>query len=134
MTLLGENPNCARTFVSFRPMGESLDVAEVTAQIGLAPDGIGERSSRRVWSISSEGRIQTTSVEQHLRLLLDMLGPHQAAVLALIEDRSLDADFFCFWESATGNGGPEVSPETLARIATLRATLGFDFYPPVTEG
>jgi hypothetical protein len=38
------------------------------------------------------------------------------------------ADILCYWVSATGNGGPEFSPEVLARLARLQLRLGFDIY------
>jgi hypothetical protein len=49
---------------------------------------------------------------------------------AVIQEQGLRADFYCYWVSATGQGGPEVSPETLARIAALGASLGFEFHGP----
>lgn len=128
-TYLDENPNCARTFASFRLIGQPpFDPAEVTSRIGIDPDTTTRLRSRGGWLITSEHRLDTTSIERHLRVLLDLLEPHKAAILALIEDADLRADFFCLWRSATGHGGPEISPATLARIAALRASLGFDFY------
>jgi hypothetical protein len=49
-------------------------------------------------------------------------------LLAAAETYGAAADFFCFWLSATGHGGPEVSPGTLARIVRFNASLGFDCY------
>jgi len=40
----------------------------------------------------------------------------------------LEFSFSCYWGSAYGHGGPEISPNTLRRIADLDATLWFDFY------
>jgi hypothetical protein len=47
--------------------------------------------------------------------------------------QNLKADFFCYWLSATGHGGPELSAGTLGRIAALGASLGFDFYGPFDD-
>jgi hypothetical protein len=141
MTVAGENPNCAATYASFRLAGDGLVTAEVTRQVGLEPDFAAEKGEVRgrvpaggvrqptgVWSISSERRLHTTNIERHLICLLDILETQRPAVLAVAEQQGLEADFFCYWVSATGHGGPELSAETLTRIAVLNASLGFDFY------
>jgi hypothetical protein len=143
---LDENPNCARTHASFRLAGSELIVADVTRRLGLKPQFTAEkgelRSARRgepirqptgIWSISSENALETTSIERHLRFLLSELEPVSEALAEVVESQGLDADFFCYWLSATGHGGPEVTPETLRQIADLRAVLGFDFYGPFPE-
>lgn len=143
MSALEENPNCARTRASFRLVGDALDPDEVSAELGLAPTwtaakdqeipvGRQGRTSRRqstgVWLLASEDHVDSTAVERHLVHLLDAVEPASAAVDALRRRQELRADFFCYWPSATGHGGPEVSPGTLRRIAALDAALGFDFY------
>lgn len=134
--VLAENSNCQETYASFRLGGHALNTGEVTTRIGLAPDFAIERGERRqgddvrggVWLLGTRGRLESTNVERHLILLLDMLEPRRDEVLAVAAEQGLSLDFFCFWVSATGHGGPEVSPETLARIAALHSSLGFDFY------
>jgi hypothetical protein len=49
---------------------------------------------------------------------------------ALIEEQRLLADFHCYWVSATGQGGPMVTPETLSRMGAIGAMLDFEFHGP----
>jgi Domain of unknown function (DUF4279) len=96
------------------------------------PVGRKGKTTRRqrtgVWLLGTEDRVESTSLERHLIHLLDAVEHATPALARLRAQRGLTVDFFCFWESATGHGGPEVSPDTLARIAALDAALGIDFY------
>ncbi len=38
------------------------------------------------------------------------------------------ATICCFWVSATGNGGPQFSPDVLGRLAKYQLPLGLDIY------
>jgi hypothetical protein len=80
-----------------------------------------------VWLVSSENAVPSTSLERHLLHLLDRVEPVAAAIDALRRSQEIRADFLCYWISATGDGGPEVSPSTLGRIGALDASLGIDF-------
>jgi hypothetical protein len=135
MTALDENPNCARTHATFRLTGDSLDPDEISAALGI-PAGRGgtiRRQRTRVWLLASEHTVESTSLERHLIHLLDAIEPAAATVDTLRREYDLRADFFCYWLSATGHGGPELSPDTLRRIAELDAVLGIDFYGPTAD-
>jgi Domain of unknown function (DUF4279) len=137
---LDENPNCEKTFASFRIGGDALVPDEITRTLNLEPDfacakgepfGAGRgRRPTGVWSITSEERVESTSIERHLVYLLDRIEPMAQAIADVVEPKSLATDFFCYWRSATGHGGPEVSAATLGRISRLNALLGFDMYGP----
>jgi Domain of unknown function (DUF4279) len=147
MNWLDENPNCARTYAAFRLVGDSLDPQTGSRALDLEPNlarakrrkiaagriGRARRQRTGVWSLSTENIVNSTSLERHLLHLLEAVEPAYAALHRLRRDESLRADFDCYWLSATGNGGPELSPETLGRIAALGASLGLDFYGPFDD-
>jgi Domain of unknown function (DUF4279) len=135
MTALDENPNCARTHATFRLTGDSLDPDEISAALGIPAgrEGTIRRQRTRVWLLASEHTVESTSLERHLIHLLDAIEPAAATVGTLRREYDLRADFFCYWLSATGHGGPELSPDTLRRIAELDAVLGIDFYGPAAD-
>jgi hypothetical protein len=141
MAPLDESPNCELTYASFRLAGDGLVAAEVTTRLGIVPRFAADRWSSiagvpagrqrtGVWILSSDDQIASTSVERHLVYLLAALEPRADTLRALRAEQDLDAGIWCYWRSATGHGGPEVSPSTLARIAALDTWLGFDFYGP----
>lgn len=137
---LRENPNCGRTYATFRVGGPRLKPAEFTTVIGVEPTsaflkgqdiGTSDRpvpSSTGIWLLSTEELLTSTSIETHLWLLLDKLRPASARIKELAAEQSLEMDFFCYWRSKFGHGGPELSPDVLSRIASLGASLGFDIY------
>ncbi len=67
-------------------------------------DGREIRQPTGVWSVTSEGRVASTTVEQHLIYLLDRLVSVIESLLALAREQDVAADFFCYWVSATDNG------------------------------
>jgi hypothetical protein len=95
--------------------------------------GRARRQETGVWFLSTETIVESTSLERHLVHLLDAVEPASAALQRIRADENLWADFDCYWLSATGHGGPEVSPETLGRIAALGASLGLDFHGPFDD-
>jgi hypothetical protein len=88
------------------------------------------RQPTGVWYLTTDGRLASTSIERHLLYLLDRIEPVGDDLAELVGRASLAADFYCYWVSATGQGGPAVSAETLGRIAALSAELGFEFHGP----
>ena len=137
-----DNPNCARTYAAFRLVGEDLDPEAVSRALGLEPDvarakgeeitagrvGPARQQRTGIWSLSTENHLTSTSLDSHLGHLLGRIEPSRSQLEALRRDDDIRADFLCYWRSATGHGGPEVSAETLGRIAALGASLGIDFY------
>lgn len=139
---LDENPNCAATYAAFRLIGDRLDPEAANRVLGLEPSlaiakgeeipagkvGPARHQRTGVWLLSSKEAVRSTSLERHLVYLLDLVEPSAPEVDALRMSHAIQVDFFCYWRSATGHGGPEVSPVTLGRIAGLGALLGIDFY------
>ena len=131
-----------RCYASFRLGGEALRSAVLTEQLGLDPDYAHEMGEARpghdrpwrngVWGISSEKRLASADLDEHLRLLLDLFEPSSEPLHRLIRDQSLAADFFCF-VSGDGQGGPTLTPATMARIASLGAELALDIYFESTD-
>lgn len=136
---LPENPNCQKTYAAFRLLGDLLNPIEITSRLGIIPskafakgqvwDKAGIRNcATGIWKLSSKGHLETTSLENHLIFLLEQLEPITSGIIQSIGELSLQADFFCYWLSATGHGGPILSPTVLRRISNLQASLSLDFY------
>lgn len=140
MNALQENGNCLIAHATFRVLGEELDPSDVTRLLGVEPTQALRRdqlvptqtSVRRqetgVWLLKSEGKVASTSLERHLVYLLDLVEPHAVALDELRREQAVTADFFCFWLSATGHGGPIFSADVMQRVAATGAELGIDFY------
>lgn len=139
---LDENRNCQKTDAIFRLSGEGLVVAEVTKRLGMEPTWAAEKGElkagpglrrprvrrRGVWFIGSEDAVASTSSERHLLYLLERVEPVAERIAEVVREQGLAVDFFSGWFSASGHGGPSISPDALRRIAALDAVLGYDFY------
>lgn len=76
-----ENQNCDQTYASFRVVGDRLTPDEVTAATGITPTishakgqifqsrGGDSRWMTGVWAISSQGKVDSTSLERHIAYL-----------------------------------------------------------------
>ena len=134
---MAENPNCQRTWATFRLGGTLLDPDEISTRLGIQPSHAHKRGDQRghkgtwpkgIWTLTSEDQVQSTDLQQHIEWLLDQLEPVQPTIDMLVTGQHLEADVFCFWESATGQGGPMFSANFLERFARLHVDLGLDIY------
>ncbi|MCA9622299.1 MAG: DUF4279 domain-containing protein [Myxococcales bacterium] len=84
------------------------------------------------WFLSTEAALASKDTRRHLDWLLDRLEP-RAAELAELLANGAEADIFCFWASARGQGGPTLSPPQMRRLASLQLSCSYDCYGPDDE-
>ena len=138
-----EYATCARTYATLcvYPPAE-VDPAEVTARLGLEPTSSQRRGelrpppSRRApprawscsaWFLTSDGAIESRDGRCHVDWLLDRVG-HRALTLAELRTVGCETLLSCYWVSASGHGGPMLSPEQLGRLAECGLEVWFDVY------
>jgi hypothetical protein len=80
-----------------------------------------------LWALNSPLSDQN-GMADHLRFLLDLLEPKMDALKKLFEECKID--LFCGFSSGSGQGGFELDPVTLSRLAKLCIPLVLDLYPP----
>ena len=128
---------CARTHATLRVHAGDLDPDEVTRALGVEPDRVQRRGEpadrrglRRVllngWFLSTKGKVESRDVRRHVDWLLDRLGDDAPAKLEHVRAAGARADVACDWVSATGSGGPILSPAQLRRLADLGLEVWFD--------
>jgi Domain of unknown function (DUF4279) len=138
-TAVEANPNCAETFASLRLYGDALVPEDISRVIHLEPTDSASKGMKIVvssgksrsaptgrWIVQTRGKISSANLEEHIKWILDRLEQFSISVENLPGVER--ADIFCYWRSATGQGGPEFSPEVLDRLAKNRLRLGLDFY------
>jgi hypothetical protein len=145
---LDENPNCARTRVTIQIKGETFDPATATTALGIQPTFSASKGERRPLGTSPDGppvtqptgiwlfstrNLSSTSLELHLRAVLDMLEPVADSLSDLLVRQDTSIQLLCYWVSATGQGGPGITAESLKRIAALNAAIVFEFQGPFGE-
>jgi hypothetical protein len=123
---------------SFRIFGDSLQPSEITALLEVEPTKSGRKGEpafsplrqplrSSVWILDSP-LADHLPLQDHFRWLLDALEPKQEQ-LAEITKR-YEADFFCGFSSANGQGACILDPELLSRLAMLGVEVVLDLYPP----
>jgi hypothetical protein len=60
-------------------------------------------------------------------MILDQLAD-KVEILHRLQDEGCSMDIFCYWVSASGQGGPTLSPELMTRLAEAELEVGFDIY------
>ena len=85
------------------------------------------RPPRYVWTLSSQGHVDSDDFAAHARWLLGEVGGsgHQ---LHELEQRSCVVYMTCFWEGAGRGGGATISPDIAKRLAVEGIELRFDNY------
>jgi len=137
------NPNCDETNATLMITGDALDPIRVTKLVGVDPafarrkgDLFGKperpvKSLTGIWALESEPHLTSSVLEEHINLLLDMIGRPPTAFYDYLESEGLEALIRCYWMSATGQGGPVLSSRLLGRLAELHLGLDFHFYSAV---
>jgi hypothetical protein len=133
------NPNCAATFASLRLYGDFLIPDEINRLLQIEPSdsatkgteitgapGHSRKAPTGRWILSTERNVQSTNLELHIEWILERLETIDIQVEKLPGVER--ADIFCYWNSASGHGGPEFSPELMGRLARSGLALGLDIY------
>jgi hypothetical protein len=141
---LPKNENCLEAHVSFILGGDNLRPDLITKVLKIQPTYCvkkgdihtgsyvrGNKAGTGVWFISTKGELKSTNLEEHLIYLINKIGKPSTNFYKLVTELRLRVMFRCFFMSATGQGGPDISIETLRKIVNLGFGLEFDFYSAV---
>lgn len=129
-------PTCKETYATLRIYGDQLEPDELSRRLGLKPSESQTKgrpteqqglASVGGWFLSSKRQIESRDVQRHLGWILDQISDREP-VLKELQAQGFEMDVFCFWVSAHGHGGPELSHEIMQRPSSLRLKIGFDVY------
>jgi hypothetical protein len=129
-------PTCKATYATLRIYHDELEPDIVTSRLVLAPSESQKKGKKlgpnRMapvggWFLSSQDHVISKDVRRHVAWLLDQVAGREDQFLKL-QDEGYKTDIFCYWRSASGHGGPELDPELMQRLVSLRLIIGFDVY------
>lgn len=126
---------CARTCATLRVYCGVDSPESITEKLGIEPSSIQPAEQRQegrtdrpaAWFLTSEHQVDSRDVRRHVDWLLSRLRGTSAAFEAL-RQRGVRADVFCYWLSASGHGGPILSPKQMSALSELELEIGFDVY------
>jgi hypothetical protein len=128
-------PTCSCTYVTLRIYPGVLSPDEITLRLNLEPSstqrpevrGPGVKDLPSAWFLRSEGVVDSRDVRRHLDWLLKQIADKRSAFTAL-RTAGVRIDVSCYWMSASGHGGPTLSPTQMSALAALDLDVGFDVY------
>lgn len=97
-------PTCARTFASLR---------------------LFEAGERPSYMWSTESAVASNDLRRHVDAVIAHISADEDLVRRVGSARG---DIMCYWASATGHGGPTLSPTQMEAIAKYGLELWIDFY------
>ncbi len=128
-------PTCEETYATLRIYPDALDPDEVTERLGVTPTKVQRVGDKRGsytcdlngWFLCSNGQVHSRDSRRHIDWILDQV-ESCAEELENIRKSGGRADISCSWLSASGHGGPTVSPHQSNRLAALGLDCWFDVY------
>ena len=124
----------------FRIVGDKVNPEEITKATGITPvrafskgeeykNKKGEVHNKPIghWSISSEFKMRSTSVEKHAKYILGLLEPKSKKILPYVENDNFRTSIVFWWEAKSGHGGYTVSSDTFARLCRLCNDFDYQF-------
>jgi hypothetical protein len=131
-------PTCECCFSTLYIETGDMDPNYVTGRLNLKPTSIqrkGESANRfsnrtnplSGWSLSSEARVDSKDLRNHMDWLLDQIACQKAEMESL---RRAGCVFrvWCYWLSKAGHGGPIISVSQIKRLAELELEIYLDVY------
>ena len=105
---------------------------EVTRILGIPPTTISiaadiPRKKVNGWFLSSQDIIESKDSRRHIDYIIEVVSPVKDRI-GQLQSRGFQIGVLCFWESATGNGGPTLSPNQMKELGQLNLELSWDIW------
>jgi len=140
---IDEYSACSETFSALRVYHDSISPSEVTARLGIRPTRQAVKGERRGksgklfanngWFLESSKSVDSRDSRRHIDWIVDQLWDRKKEIQKMLQE-GFKIDISSFWVSASGNGGPIISPYQMARLADLQIEAWWDIYFPSDDG
>ena len=129
-------PTCKATYATLRIYHDELDPDTVSSRLRLTPSNSQAKGQvmrgNRVAPVggcflSSKDQVISKDVRRHIAWILNKLADTEDHLLEL-QNEGYETDISCFWLSASGHGGPELDPDLMKRLSSIRLPICFDVY------
>jgi hypothetical protein len=130
-----ECETCVNTFATLVLLHQDLEPCAVSTGLGLKPsqsfakgdlNSVDRPWQIGIWKFSSKGYVGSKDARRHIGWILDQLVGKET-FLRELQAKDYKTNLSCYWQSV-GHGGPELDPEFMNRLASLRLSLSFDVY------
>jgi len=130
---------CASTFATLRVFSDELSPDQISQALGIEPTKSDTKRVLRVkgkahtanrtngWFYSTNNIVTSDDTRSHLDYIAEVFIPRASALRAL-KTHCEKIDVFCPWESASGQGGPCISPHQMKFFAELEIEVWWEVY------
>lgn len=131
-------PSCSRTYATLCIYHDDLIPSKITKLLGIKPsysqkkgDAHDTRKGRTApvggWFLTTRDIIESRDVRYHITILTSKVAMKQNC-FKLLRDQGYDIRISCFWESASGNGGPLLDYKIMSVLSELFIDVHFDVW------
>lgn len=126
---------CTRTYSTLRIYPKAGHPNLITELLGIKPSSTSVAGKKNIlgepclngWFLCTRRKLRSKDSRRHIDWILDKIEPVIAKIGTLQKEGAF-IDIMCFWGSATGNGGPVISPHQMTRLAKMNIELWWDVY------
>lgn len=127
--------SCSRTYATLCIYSNELPGDEFSLRLGIAPDRTVQKgqklrqtiAERHGWFLGTQEIVESNDLAAHIQWLLDQLSSKRE-ILHDFQNRGCEIRIMCFWESATGNGGPVFDHQLIQDLGKIPIDLHFDIW------
>jgi Domain of unknown function (DUF4279) len=131
-------PTCERCYATLCIETGENDASFVSAHLDIQPTSVQIRgecaatgpariNALNMWFLSSDGRVDSKDLRNHLDWLFDRIGPNKSQLKSLRE-MGCELRISCYWLSKEGEGGPTFSVSQTKKLAELEIEVWLDVY------
>jgi hypothetical protein len=132
--------SCSRTYATLCIYHNFEDSKNITDLLELTPSrahNVGDLRHKRTaqtsgWFLGTKDILTSRDLRAHIEWILDALVNKKEQLNSLLESGH-ELWISCFWESASGNGGPILDHEVITYLSEFPLELHFDVWFDVGE-
>lgn len=127
--------SCSRTYATLCIYSEKVTADSVSHELDIVPNRTVQKgqklrlstAERHGWFLGSQHQIDSKDLAAHIQWFVDQLSTKRD-VLSGFYNNGCEIRIMCFWESATGNGGPILDHQLLKDLGEMSVDLHFDIW------
>ena len=128
--------SCERCYVTLCIYHPSKSPDEITSVLSIQPtwkQRVGDklRAGKSItlngWFLTTKEKIDSKDVRAHIWDLIKKIESKVDVIKGMI-DQGCEIRMTCFWDSASGNGGPIIDVKTMFALSALQIELDFDIW------
>lgn len=119
--------SCNRTYVTLSFYHRDRICEDITNYLNIEPTRSANREDSNSWHFSTQEFVESRDFRRHIIYLLSMLD-EAGKPLSALSDSGWVFRLHCFWESMSGNGGPEMDCKLMTELGRRELDLHFDIW------